>query len=114
MVGPIVAGMAYSAVVIALSFLRPNGIIAAYASMGAPQPTLQYYPLMFNNTLIRLVFVYAMPDEAKRVAGLAIDEMLRNGTLRPRVAETFALEKIAEAHETVEAGRQIGNVIVKI
>ncbi|MEM7226485.1 MAG: NADPH:quinone reductase [Pseudomonadota bacterium] len=94
--------------------LKPNGMIAAYASMGAPQPSLQYYPLMFNNTVIRLVFVYAMPAEATGAAGLAVDQMLRSGALKPRVAQTFALADIAAAHEMVEGGRQIGNVIVTI
>ena len=69
---------------------------------------------MFNNTVIRLVFVYAMPAAAKRAAGLTIDQMLRSGALRPRVAETFPLDQIAAAHELVEGGRQIGNVIVQI
>ena len=94
--------------------LKPSGIVAAYASMGAPQPTLQYYPLMFNNTVIRLVFVYAMAEAAKRAAERAIDDLLRAGALRPRVAETHPLAEIAAAHETVEGGRQIGNVIVKV
>ena len=94
--------------------LKPGGTIAAYASMSAPQPTLQYYPLMFNNTVIRLVFVYAMAADAKQAAGLAVEEMLRSGALRPRVAEVFPLDRIAAAHELVEEGRQIGNVIVRL
>ena len=48
--------------------LKDNGTIAAYASMGAREPILPFYPLMFLNANLRLVFVYAMPAEAKRQA----------------------------------------------
>ncbi len=94
--------------------LARNGIVAAYASMAQPQPALNYYPLMFNNTLMRLVFVYAMPDEAMIEAQMDIDDMLRAGQLNPRVAATHGLDHIAAAHEQVEAAQQIGNVILEI
>ncbi|MEM7172184.1 MAG: NADPH:quinone reductase [Pseudomonadota bacterium] len=94
--------------------LKPNGIVAAYASMGSPQPSLNYYPLMFNNTLMRLVFVYAMPFDAQIEAQLDIDEMLRAGAISPRVASTHPLSDIVAAHEEVEAGQQIGNVVLEI
>lgn len=92
--------------------LKAGGVIAAYASMSNPEPALKYYPLMFNNTLMRLVFVYAMPQADKDAAVKGANEWLASGKLKPRIAATYPLKDIAAAHEHVEEGSQIGNVIV--
>ncbi|WP_350335107.1 NADPH:quinone reductase [Coralliovum pocilloporae] len=94
--------------------LKRNGVIATYASMGAPEPSLPFYQAMFNNTTIRLVFVYAMPDDAKWAAIEDINAFLRDGALAPLVAATYPFEQIAEAHEAVEAGGLTGNVVLQI
>ena len=94
--------------------LKPDAMIAAYASTSAPQPAIDYYPLMFNNTGIQLVFVYAMSWRHREAAQSDIDQMLRDGALRPRIAKTYTLDQTIEAHEHIETGTQIGNVIVTI
>ena len=37
-----------------VAVLKQNGVIAAYASMAAPTPTLPFYPLMFKGVSLRL------------------------------------------------------------
>jgi NADPH2:quinone reductase len=93
-------------------FLKSGGTIAAYASMSNPEPALTYYPLMFNNTNMRLVFVYGMAQAAKDEAAKAINEFLTSGKLKGRIAATYPLEEIVKAHEHVESAAQIGNVIL--
>jgi NADPH2:quinone reductase len=68
---------------------------------------------MFNNTTMRLVFVYAMPAEAKEQAKSDITALLRDGLLAPVVAESFPLEETAAAHELIESGKALGNVICR-
>jgi len=94
--------------------LKNNGAIAAYASMGEREPVLPFYPLMFLNATIRLVLVYTMPDEAKQSACQDILQAIADGTLSHPIAARFPLDRLAEAHEMVEQGRHIGNVIVEI
>jgi NADPH2:quinone reductase len=94
--------------------LKSGGTVAAYASMSNPTPELAYYPLMFNNTNIRLVFVYAMPQDAKDAAAKATNEFLKAGKLKGRIAATYPLQEIVAAHELVESGSQIGKVILTI
>lgn len=94
--------------------LKSNGTVAAYASMSNPNPALTYYPLMFNNTNMRLVFVYGMPQVDKDEAAKATNDFLASGALKSRVAATYPLEEIVAAHEQVESASQIGNVIVTI
>jgi NADPH:quinone reductase-like Zn-dependent oxidoreductase len=94
--------------------LKDNGTIAAYASMGAPEPVLPYYPLMFLNANIRLVFVYTMPAEAKRQACQDILQAIDDEKLKHPIAARFSLDQLVEAHEMVEQGTHIGNVVVDI
>jgi NADPH2:quinone reductase len=94
--------------------LKPGGTIAAYASMSNPEPSLTYYPLMFNNTNIRLVSVYGMAQAAKDEAAQAITALLEKGALKGRVAATYPLEEIVAAHEHVETATQLGNVILTV
>ncbi len=94
--------------------LKPNGVIAAYASEGDPTPAIPFYPMMFGSTTLRLVLVFVMPDDALRQAGADVSTMLARGALRHRIAERFPLERIAAAHEAVERGTAIGKVVVEI
>jgi NADPH2:quinone reductase len=94
--------------------LKPNGTIAAYASMGNPEPVLPFYPLMLQNVNLRLVLVYEMPGPAMAKACADITAWLETGKARPLMAARLPLADLAAAHELVEAGRQIGNVVVTL
>lgn len=94
--------------------LKTNGVIASYASSQAPQPILPFYPMMFNNTLIRLVLVYAMPEAAKRRAVDAIAGHLEKNQLLHRLAAPHALAQTANAHRLVEQGGGDGCVVIEI
>lgn len=94
--------------------LKGNGTVAAYSSMKAPEPVLPYYPMMIANTTIRLVMVYVMPDQAKRQACEDILRTIEEGKLIHSVGPKFSLEETAAAHEAIESGNYIGNVVVEI
>jgi len=94
--------------------LKPNGTIAAYASMGNPEPALPYYPLMLQNVNLRLVFVYEIPPAAMGQACSAITAWLESGKAAQLIAARLPLVQLAAAHEMVEGGRQIGNVVVEL
>lgn len=97
-----------------LAVLKPNGTIAAYASMSLPEPTIPFYPMMFNNVTLRLVLVYAMPDTAKRRAADDITLWATMGQPRFAIAGRFALAQAAMAHEMVEEGTKLGHVVLDI
>ncbi len=55
-----------------------------------------------------------MPDEAKRAA---IDDIARwaaTGDAAVNIAERYSLHEIVRAHEMVESGRKIGQVLLTI
>jgi len=94
--------------------LKPGGVVSAYASIGAREPILPVYPLMARNVTIEMVLVYTMSDEAKRRAIDDVTAWLATGAARLAIAARYPLERVAEAHEFVERGDKIGQVIVEI
>ncbi len=94
--------------------LNTNGVLVSYASSQEPQPTIPFYPLMFNNILIRLVLVYNMPESAKRLATADITDWLENNRLTHRLAAPHPLDQTAAAHRVVEEGSGDGCVVVEI
>lgn len=99
---------------VSTAILRPHGVIATYSSMTEPEPVLPFYAYMSRNALFRLVFVYEVPlaDLARGCAD--INAALEAGALGTFVAATFPLEQIAAAHQAVESGKMVGNVVVEI
>ena len=96
-----------------LNLVRIGATIATYSSTQVPQPKLPFYRMMYQDLRIRLVIVYAMPEEAKQRAIADIDEALRAGTLQHRVAHVVELDEIAKAHELIENGGFRGCVVVR-
>ena len=97
-----------------LKILKNNGSIATYASMGDMEPKLPFYPFMFLNTLVRQVFVYTMPNEAKRQACDDLVRAMEEGRLTFPVAARYGLDGSAGAHELIEEEKAMGNVILDI
>src|SRR5210317_857234 len=56
--------------------IRIGGTIATYSSTVVPNPSLPFRDMMFMDLTLRMVIVYAMPEEAKSAAVEAINEAL--------------------------------------
>ena len=93
--------------------LRPAATIATYAS-ATPLDAALPMRLRQRNVTVRMVFVYTMPDDAKRRAIADIGRWLSGGKPRHAIAARFPLSDIAAAHELVESGHKIGHVILDI
>jgi NADPH:quinone reductase len=95
-----------------LGLLATNGTIAAYGSTTEPNPVVDFYRLMRRNIGVRPVFVYNMPEPAKRAAIEDITRWLAEDALVHQFGPSFALEGIVDAHEAIEAGAH-GVVLVR-
>lgn len=94
--------------------LKVDGTAACYASAGDPEPTLPFYNMMYKNINLSLVLVYNMSQKAKQEACKDIGQAIDDGNLNHPIAGRFPLDQLAAAHEAVESGLSIGNVIVEI
>ena len=93
--------------------LAPNGVVAIYGS-GAPEASIPFQFLLTNNIALKFFLVYLMPPEERARATADITGMLERGALVHNVAQAFDLNDIVAAHEAVEAGKALGNIIVSI
>jgi len=88
-------------------------MIASYAAAAA-QDAVVPSRLRQRNVTLRMVFVYTMPDSAKRSAIADIARWLATGRPKFAIAARFPLGEIVAAHELVESGAKIGHVILDI
>jgi len=92
--------------------LKPDGVVAIYGGSAA-EPTIPFQFLLQNSITLRFFLVYLMPQEMRQRATAAITGMLERGELMHNVAQTFELADIAAAHEAVESGKAMGNIVVR-
>jgi NADPH2:quinone reductase len=96
-----------------LAAVRKDGEITVYGS-GAPEIAVPFFPSILKNVRLQFFIVYnlAEPDRARAVSG--VSQLLREGKLQHNIARRFPLAQIAQAHELVEAGAALGNVIIDL
>ncbi len=94
--------------------IKSAGVIASYSSTAIREPILPYYPLAYKGVSIHFVQAYVMAS-AQREAMLAdMLRLIKSGALIHRVGPRFQMADIVAAHEALESGRTIGNVVVDI
>jgi NADPH2:quinone reductase len=99
---------------VTVQLIRPNAVVASYASMGERAPALPYYDLFRLNPVIRPVLVYNMSDAAKAQSHKDIARWLAESKPIFAIAERYPLAEVVKAHLAVERGEKIGHVILDI
>ncbi|MEM9108062.1 MAG: NADPH:quinone reductase [Pseudomonadota bacterium] len=96
------------------ALLKPHTIVAAYSSTAVPEPVLPYYAFAFRGAVLRFVQGFLLRPETVTAAVRLIDSLAQSGKLQVAIATRFPLDEIARAHELVESGTAVGNVVVDI
>jgi NADPH2:quinone reductase len=95
------------------NLLRPRGKVVVYGT-GAMEAALPLFFFLRNAITLQFIYVYEL-DAAERAAALgAITRALEAGTLATNIGATFPLADIVAAHEAVEQGNVLGNVVVRL
>ncbi len=96
-----------------LDALRPGGELVVYGS-GRGEFTLPFFPMIAKNVNLRCFIVYNLDDADRARAEAVLASMLERGVLQHAIAQRLPLAQIVQAHELVESGRAIGNVVVEL
>ena len=96
-----------------LEVVRADGDIVAYGS-NAPQIAVPFFPAIVKNVALIFFIVYNLDAESRRRAIDGLAGALAGGALVHNVAARLPLARIAEAHELVEGGTSVGNVVVDV
>lgn len=94
--------------------LKQRGAIAAYSSSRAPQFEFDYYALGYKGARLTFVQVYMLNNVERAAAVADLTRMMASGALRHDVRHRFPLDQTAEAHELMESGSVLGNIVVDI
>jgi NADPH2:quinone reductase len=93
--------------------LRPRGTVVVYGT-GAVQAQIPAQWLLVNAIALKFIFVYELTPEEREAAVGTITRMLAEKRLVNNVALELPLENIVAAHEAVEQGKAMGNVVVRL
>jgi NADPH2:quinone reductase len=96
-----------------VAVMRPGATWAVYGS-GAREFQLPFFPLIANEALLRFFIVYHLRPADRARAEELLADFLQRGLLQHNIAERIPLREIVRAHELVESGRAIGNVVVQV
>ena len=77
------------------------------------EPVLPYYAFGLKGARLHFVQGRNMPRTIRAAGTRMIVALLERGMLKPRIARRFPLREIAAAHELVESGQAIGNIVVE-
>jgi NADPH2:quinone reductase len=97
-----------------LAVMQQNCAIGTYASRGAPEPAVPFYPLLFANTVIRFIQCYGIFGEVRAAGARDLTRWAQEGRLVHPAPQILPLADIALAHELVESDTVIGKVMVSV
>ncbi len=88
-----------------------DGFCACYGS-GKADMTLSFGPMILSGAAIRFFIVYELSDRARAEGVAQVNAWLEAGKLQHAIGKVMPLADIVAAHEAVEAGSVIGNVVL--
>lgn len=93
--------------------VRAGGTIVVYG-MGQVEANLPTFWFMRNRITVKFVYVYEMDPEERAACLQELTALLRAGALQHTVALRLPLAQIARAHDIVEQGQVLGNVVLDL
>jgi NADPH:quinone reductase-like Zn-dependent oxidoreductase len=94
----------------------PHGIIVNYGALDPRDMALPVMDVLGKHLTLRgyELFEVTQDDERRSAAVDFVLDGLSRGLLHPVIDRTFVLDEIADAHRYLEAGSQVGKIVVTI
>jgi NADPH2:quinone reductase len=99
---------------LAKGILRPHGKLVGYGSNIRGDNAMPFGDVLFKSLTLQFFLVYELTSPERQKALTDLDAMLAAGALTHTIGARFALADIAAAHEAVEKGHVLGNVVLDI
>jgi NADPH2:quinone reductase len=93
--------------------LAPHGQVVCYGSNALEVP-LPFRPWLFQSMGVKFFLVYDLTAADRLAAVARLSGMLVAGQLQHSIGARYALDQVAQAHRTVEAGQTVGNVVIDL
>lgn len=94
--------------------LAPHGTVACYGSNSAEDTAIPFRVALFNTLSFQFFLVYDLTPNERNFALKELSALLAAGQLVHAIGARYDLVDIIQAHEAVEQGRVMGNVVIDI
>ncbi|ANN75728.1 NADPH:quinone reductase [Bordetella flabilis] len=94
--------------------VAPHGCYVVYGSNARGDIPLNFAAWLPRSISLHFFLVYDLLPAQRQYAVDALNGLLAAGKLEHLIAPAYALDDIVAAHEAVEAGRTLGNVVVTL
>jgi NADPH2:quinone reductase len=94
--------------------LAPHGTLVSYGSNDPGEIKVPFLALLYNSFNLRFFVVYDLTPEERQAAIDGLNLALAGGRLSHAIGARFGLDEVAAAHEAVERGQFMGNVVVDV
>ena len=94
--------------------LAPYGKLVGYGSNIRGANSMPFGDVLFKSLTLQFFLVYELRPEERKAALADLEALLEKGALSHTIGARFPLADIAAAHEAVEAGRVLGNVVLDV
>ena len=94
--------------------MRPHGHLVCYGSNPPADISVSFRPMLFNSFTLSFFLVYELTAQDRAVCLSELNQMLQHKQLMHTIAEEFSLAQVVQAHQAVESGKLIGNVVVRL
>ncbi|OWW19996.1 hypothetical protein AYR66_11285 [Noviherbaspirillum denitrificans] len=96
-----------------IAMLKPEGDLVVYGS-SSPEVAIPFFPSILKNIRLRFFIVYNLSPEDRKAALSGLTALLQDNALIHNIAARLPLDRITEAHELVESGKAVGNIVLSI
>jgi NADPH:quinone reductase-like Zn-dependent oxidoreductase len=93
-----------------------GGLLIVYGALSRDPTVMSLFPIFARNLTIRGVSLPAYAADDGQLAALKrfVTEGLADESLSPVIARIFPFDEIVEAHRFMEAGNQVGKIVVTV
>ena len=93
--------------------LAPCGKVVAYGTSGLEAPLPAIFCLL-NSICVEFFLVYTLDAKQRAAAVAGVNRLLEKNCLIHNIAARLPLDRAVDAHEIVESGKTVGNVVLLI
>lgn len=93
--------------------LAPHGQVVCYGS-NALEVALPFRPWLYQSMGVKFFLVYDLTAADRQAAVARLSGMLAGQQLQHSIGASFALDQVVQAHQAVEAGQTLGNVVISL
>lgn len=94
--------------------LVAHGTVACFGSNKTEPPQIPFRLCLTTSLSLQFFLVYELTSQERQAALSGLNEILAAGKLKHAIGARFSLAEIADAHEAVEQGKVLGNVVIDL